>query len=55
MKFETFCKLCGESIEVPEEEVLLPENEWENGNDHVHAECQMDEEEYKNPSPSDFF
>jgi hypothetical protein len=48
MKFETFCKLCGESIEVPEEEHLLAD-------DHIHVEGQIDKVEYKYSSPSDLF
>ena len=47
-EFITSCKLCGESVKIPQEEHLLAD-------DHIHIECQIDKEEYKNPSPSDFF
>ena len=47
-EFITSCKLCGESVKIPQEEHLLAD-------DNIHVECQMDEEEYKTPSPLDFF
>ena len=45
-KFLTSCKLCGESVKIPQEEHLLAD-------DNIHVECQMDKEEYENVSPLD--
>jgi hypothetical protein len=47
-EFVTSCRLCGETVKIPEEEHLL-------ANDHIHIECEMDEEEHKYSSPSDLF
>tara|TARA_R110000744_G_C18901039_1_gene509264 strand:+ start:183 stop:338 length:156 start_codon:yes stop_codon:yes gene_type:complete len=47
-EFITSCKLCGESVKIPQEEHLLAD-------DHIHIECEMDREEHKYSSPLDFF
>lgn len=46
--FKTQCRLCGETVSIPEEEHLLAD-------DHIHIECQMDIEEYEYSSPVDLF
>ena len=45
-QFSTSCKLCGESVKIPQEEHL-----W--SDDNIHVECQMDKEEHENVSPLD--
>lgn len=45
-QFSTSCKLCGESVKIPQEEHLLAD-------DNIHVECQMDKEEHENVSPLD--
>lgn len=46
--FKTQCKLCGETLNIPEDEHLLAD-------DNIHIECQMDIEEYEFPSPVDLW
>ena len=46
--FETQCRFCGESLNIPEDEHLL-------GEGHIHLECEMDEEERTTTSPVDLF
>ena len=47
-EFVTSCRLCGETVKIPEEEHLLAD-------DPIHIECQMDEEEHKNSTHSTLF
>ena len=46
--FKTQCKLCGETLNIPEDEHLLAD-------DNIHIECQMDIEDYECPSPVDLW
>ena len=46
--FQTQCRFCGESLNIPEDEHLL-------GEGNIHIECQMDIEERELTSPVDLF
>ena len=46
--FQTQCKFCGESLNIPEDEHLL-------GEGHIHIECEMDYEELTSYSPTDLW
>ena len=46
--FQTQCRFCGESLNIPEDEHLL-------GEGNIHLECEMDEEERTITSPVDLF
>ncbi len=46
--FQTQCRFCGETLNIPEDEHLL-------GEGHIHLECEMDEEERTITSPVDLF
>ena len=46
--FQTQCRFCGETLNIPEDEHLL-------GEGHIHLECEMDEEERTTTSPVDLF
>ena len=46
--FETQCRFCGESLNIPEDEHLL-------GAGPIHIECEMDYEELTSYSPTDLW